>query len=142
MANVFANTQLVTFETLYLLQPNLVFAGSVNNEYSKEFGREGNKVGDTIQIRLPQQFNGRTGTSVNLEGITDRTIPLTLTTQFGVDFEVTSADLKLSGDDVRTRYIGKAMVTIANRINRDCATVIALTCPNVVGTPGTPIATE
>ena len=142
MANVFANTQLVTYESLYLLQPNLVLAGELNNDYTKEFGVAGNKVGSSINIRLPQQFNGRTGTSVNLEGITDRTIPLTLTTQFGVDFEVTSADLKLSVDDVRTRYIDKAMVTIANRINRDCATVIALTCPNVVGTPGTPIATE
>jgi hypothetical protein len=142
MANLFANTQLVTFETLYLLQPNLVFAGSVNNEYSKEFGREGNKVGDTIQIRLPQQFLGRTGTAVNLEGITDRTIPLTLTTQFGVDFAVTSADLKLSVDDVRNRYLNKAAITIANKVDRDGFTLAAITSTNMVGVPGTALTNE
>src|SRR3982750_4226823 len=142
MANVFANTQLVTYETLYLLQPNLVLAGELNNDYSKQFGQEGNKVGSSINIRLPQQFIGRTGTSVNLESISDRTIPLSLTTQFGVDFQVTSADLKLSIDDVRGRYLSKAAVTIGNKINRDAATVISLTCPNIVGTPGTAITTE
>src|SRR5437763_10397057 len=142
MPNVFANTQLVTYEALYLLQPNLVLAREINNDYSKEFGVEGNKRGTSINIRLPQQFLGRTGTSVSIENIADRNIPLTLTTQFGVDFEVTSADLKLSVDDVRNRYVNKAMVTIANRINRDVATVMALTCPNIVGTPGTAITTE
>jgi hypothetical protein len=142
MANVFANTQAVTFETLYLLQPNLVFAGSVNNDYSKQFGQEGNKRGDTINIRLPQQFLGRTGTAVNLESITDRTIPLTLTTQFGVDFAVTSADLKLSIDDVRNRYLNKAAITIANKVDRDGFTLAAITSTNIVGTPGTALTNE
>src|SRR3982750_17740 len=142
MANVFANTQLVTFETLYLLQPNLVFAGSVNNDYSSQFGQEGNKRGDTINIRLPQQFLGRTGTAVNIESLTDRTIPLTLTTQFGVDFAVTSADLKLSIDDVRNRYLNKAALTIANKVDRDGFTLAAITSTNLVGTPGTALTNE
>jgi hypothetical protein len=142
MANTFANTQLVTYESLDLLQPNLVFGGSINNDYSKEFGQEGRKVGSSISIRLPQQFIGRYGTAVNIENIADRTIPLTLTTQFGVDFEVTSADLKLNVDDVRNRYIKKAMVRIANQIDRDCFTLAALTCPNIVGTPGTRFSSE
>jgi hypothetical protein len=142
MANTFANTQLVTYESLDLLQPNLVFGGSINNDYSKEFGQEGRKVGSSISIRLPQQFIGRYGTAVNIENIADRTIPLTLTTQFGVDFEVTSADLKLNVDDVRNRYIKKAMIRIANQIDRDCFTLAALTCPNIVGTPGTRFSSE
>jgi hypothetical protein len=142
VANTFANTQRVSYETLDLLQPNLVFGGSINNDYSKEFGQEGRKVGNSINIRLPAQFIGRTGTSVNIEDITDRTSPLTLTTQFGVDFEVTSADLKLSVDDVKNRYINKAMIRIANQIDRDCFTVASLTCPNIVGTPGTAITSE
>jgi hypothetical protein len=140
--NLFANTQLVTYESLDLLQPNLVFGGSINNDYSKEFGNEGRKVGSSISIRLPQQFIGRFGQSVNIESIADRTIPLTLTTQFGVDFQVTSADLKLSIDDVRNRYIKKAMIRIANQVDRDCFTVAALTCPNIVGTPGTRLSSE
>jgi hypothetical protein len=49
MANTFANTQLVTYESLDLLQPNLVFGGSINNDYSKEFGQEGKKVGNSDQ---------------------------------------------------------------------------------------------
>jgi hypothetical protein len=142
MANVFANTQAVSYETLYLLQPNLVFAGSVNNDYSKQFGVEGNKRGDTINIRLPQQFLGRTGTAVNIESLTDRTIPLTLTTQFGVDFAVTSADLKLSVDDVRNRYLNKAAITIANKVDRDGFTLAAITSTNMVGTPGTALTNE
>lgn len=142
MANVFANTQLVTYEALDLLQPNLVFGGMMNNDYSKEFGQEGRKVGNSINIRLPQQWIGRYGTAVNIENIADRTVPLTLTTQFGVDFEVTSADLKLQVDNVKNRYIKKAIIRMANQIDRDCFTVASLTTPNIVGTPGTRLTSE
>jgi hypothetical protein len=59
-----------------------------------------------------------------------------------VDFAVTSADFKLSVDDVRNRYLNKAAITIANKVDRDGFTLAAITSTNMVGVPGTALTNE
>ena len=61
---------------------------------------------------------------------------MTLSTQFGVDVEFTSADLELSMDDFSERYMKPAMAVVANKIDRD-GLAQALNVYQSVGVPGT-----
>jgi hypothetical protein len=139
--NTLLTTQEISYESLMILKNNLTFARNCYKEFEGDFGQAGNKIGATLNIRKPPRFIGRTGQAVNLEGLTDSIVPLTLNTQFGVDFQVSSFDMKLSIDDFRRRYLVPAMIAIANKVDRDGLVMAAATCPNVVGTPGTPATT-
>jgi uncharacterized protein affecting Mg2+/Co2+ transport len=137
VANAFQNIRLVTYEALDILQPNMAFGNAVDKSYSSDFGDEGYQVGDTIYIRLPQQYLGRTGAAISLENLTDRTTPLTITTQYGVDFAITSKERALNIENLRGRYLEPGFVTVASKVDRDGLLMAALTVPNFVGTPGT-----
>lgn len=137
MANIFQNIRLIAYEGLDILTPNMAFGNAVDKSYSSDFGDEGYQVGDTIYIRLPQQYLGRTGAAISLENLADRTTPLTITTQYGVDFAITSKERALNIENLRSRYLDPGFVTVASKVDRDGLLVAALTTPNFVGTPGT-----
>lgn len=137
MANTLLTTQEITYETLMILKNQLKFAANVHRGYDDQFGVAGRKIGATLNIRKPPRFVGRTGQAVNLEGLTDTFVPLTLNTQFGVDFEASSSEMKLSIDDFRNRYLQAAAATIANKIDRDGLLMAYQSTANTVGVAGT-----
>ncbi len=65
---------------------------------------------------------------------------MTLTTQFHVDVQFTTADLATSVDMFKERVINPAVAAVANKIDRDGAVFAYQNIPNAVGTPGTPPA--
>lgn len=141
MANTLLTNQEITFETLMILRNTLKFAANVHRGYDDQFGVSGNKLGATLNIRKPPRFVGRTGQAVNLEGLTDTYVPLTLTTQFGVDFQASSSEMKLSIDDFKNRYLKAAAAAIANKIDRDGLQTCYQATANTVGVAGTTPAT-
>jgi len=108
----------------------------VNRQYSSKFAIEGAKIGTVINARKPPRYVGRTGTAIGVEDATETQVPVTLTTQFGVDISFSSADLTLSISDFSNRFIKPAIATIANKIDFDGLQLFK-TVANSVGTPGT-----
>ncbi len=137
MANTNLTISMVTQEALRILENNLSFTKGVNREYDDKFAIEGAKIGDTLNIRKPARYVGRTGATMATEDHTETSVPLTLDTQFGVDVNFTSKELTLSIDDFSQRILAPAMATIANKIDRDGLTMAYQSVANVVGTPGT-----
>lgn len=136
-ANTFLTTQQLTQETLLILTNNLKAAAHCHRGYDSEYGQKGAKIGATLNIRKPVRFKGRQGQAFNPEGVQETTVPLTLSFQAGVDFEMSSVERKLSVDYLRDRILKPAAVTIANQID---ATVLYLAYQAVAqnaGTPGT-----
>lgn len=136
MANTNLTISMVTQEALRILENNLSFTKGVNREYDDKFAIEGAKIGDTLNIRKPARYVGRTGATMVTEDHTETSVPLTLDTQFGVDVNFTSKELTLSIDDFSQRILAPAMATIANKIDRDGLTMAYQSVANVVGTPG------
>ena len=136
-ANTLLTTQFITFECLRIIENNLKAAARFYRGYDDQFAKNGAKIGNTLNVRVPPRFIGRLGQAVNLEGVTDSTLPVTLSTQFGVDFQFSSSELALSADDFSNRYLRPAAATIANKIDADCLKIAALNTYNAVGTPGT-----
>lgn len=136
MANALLTASMITNESLRVLENNLTFAKGVNREYDGKFAQEGAKIGDTLNIRKPARYVGRTGATMSIEDHTETSVPLQLTTQFGVDTSFTTKDLTLSVDEFSDRIVKPAMATIANKIDRD-GLALYKNVYNSVGTPGT-----
>lgn len=136
MANTNLTISMITREALRILENNLTFAKGVNREYDDKFAVEGAKIGDTLNIRKPARYVGRSGATLSVEDHTETSVPLQLDTQFGVDLNFTSKELLLDIDDFSTRILAPAMAVVANKIDRDGLNLYS-SVYNAVGTPGT-----
>lgn len=136
MANTNLTISQVTREALRILKNNLAFARGVNRQYDDKFAIEGAKIGDTLNIRKPARYVGRTGAALSVEDHSETSSPLTLDTQFGVDVNFTSKELTLDISDFAKRVLEPAVCTIANKIDFDGMNLYQ-SVPNAVGTYGT-----
>lgn len=136
MANTLLTISMITNEALRVLKNNLTFTKRVNRQYDSKFGIEGAKIGTVVNARKPPRYVGRTGQAISVEDATETQVPVTLTTQFGVDISFSSADLALSIDDFSNRFIKPAIAVVANKVDYD-GMQLYKTVSNSVGTPGT-----
>ena len=121
MVNTILTPTAVTREALRVLHQKLNFVGSITRDYDDSFARQGAKIGDTLKVRLPNQYVVRTGSTLNL-GVTDTTestVDLKVQTQKGVDLNFTSVDLTMALDDFSERILEPAMSVLAANIEAD-----------------------
>ena len=141
MSNQVLTPTMVTNDAVIVLENNLTIAKFIDRSYEPQFGREGEKVGSTIQVRKPPRFLGRLGPTLTVEDDYETSVPLTLTTQFGVDLQFTSQEMALQIQDFRERLLVPVMATTANRIDRDLCGLFA-SIWNLVGTAGVTPASQ
>lgn len=136
MSNTLLTPTKILDESLMILENNLSFTARSNRDYSDEFAVSGAKIGATVNARKPNRFVGTTGAALNIENVNETSVPITLTTQFHVDFTFISQELTLIVDEFADRYLRPAMATIANKIDFD-GLGLASSVANNVGTVGT-----
>lgn len=134
--NLLLTSTLITRESMRVLENNLTMVKCVNRQYDDKFGVEGAKIGQIVNARKPIRVVGRTGQAASIEPITETSVPVPLTTQAGVDLEVSQADLLLKIDDFGDRILKPCVANIANRMDADTA-ALANQLWESVGTPGT-----
>ena len=137
MSSTLLTISTITREAAMVLENSLTFTKHVNREYDEKFAIQGAKVGDTVNVRKPPRYVGRTGAAISIENSTESSVPVTLTTQFGVDIAFSSKDLLLNIDDFSKRFIKPAMAVVSNKIDHD-GLMLYQTVFNATGTPGTP----
>lgn len=135
MSNTLLTISEITLEATRVLENSLTFASRINREYDDQFAVAGAKIGDTVNIRKPPRYVGRTGAALALEDAVETSVPLTLDTQFGVDIVFSSKDLALSIDQFSQRFLKPALATVANKIDYDGLQLYNKVA-NYVGTPG------
>lgn len=136
MANTELNISMITNEALMVLENNLTFTKYVNRQYDDRFGDSGAQIGDTINIRKPPRYIGRSGTALGVEDFVETSVPLQLATQFGVDINFTSKELTLNIADFSDRVLKPAIAAIANKIDAD-GMALYTDVYQSVGTPNT-----
>lgn len=140
MSNNLLTISQITNEGLMVLENNLAFGALCNRQYADQFALSGAKIGYTVNVRKPPRYIGTTGPALNVEDTNETYVPITLTTQFHVDVQFTTADMATSMDLFKTRVINPAVATVGNKIDRDGAVFAYQNTPNAVGTPGSPPA--
>lgn len=134
--NTLLTISMITNEALRVLENHLTLLKGVNREYDDKFAVDGAKIGSVVNARKPPKYIGRTGKIMQIEDTEETSVPIELTTQFGVDVRFSSSDLALSIDMFSDRILKPAVATIANKLDSDLATLYNQLY-NAVGTPGT-----
>lgn len=119
MPNAILTPTMVTREALRVLHQKLNFVGNIVRDYDDSFAQKGAKIGDTIKVRLPNQYTVRTGAALSAQDTTESSVSLQIGTQKGVDLNFTSAELTLSLDDFSQRILEPAMSVLAANIEAD-----------------------
>ena len=119
MANTLLTPTAVTRESLRVLHQKLNFVGSIVRDYDSSYAKSGAKIGDSLKIRLPNQYTVRTGATLSAQDTTESSVTLQVATQKGVDLNFTSVDLTMSLDDFSKRIIDPAMSVLAGNIEAD-----------------------
>lgn len=109
----------VTREALRILHQKLTFVGNINRSYDDSFAKSGAKIGDSLKIRLPNEYTVRTGATLSTQDIEEASVTLQVATQKGVDLNFSSAELTLSLDDFSSRILEPAMAVLAASIEAD-----------------------
>lgn len=128
MSNTILTPTAVTRKALMILHQKLNFIGNINRQYDSSFAKSGAKIGDSLKIRLPNQFQTRTGKTINVQDTTEDSVTLQVASQIGVDFQFDSAEWTLSLDDYSERILEPAMNVLAAKIE---STVITGVYPYV-----------
>lgn len=138
MPNSILTPTAVTRKALQILHQKLNFIGSVNRQYDDSFAKTGAKIGDSLKIRLPNQYTVRTGASLSTQDTTETSTTLQVATQKGVDITFSSNELTLSLDDFSDRILQPAMSVLAANMEAD-ALSMALDVYNSVNNVGSAI---
>uniref|UniRef100_UPI0037C69D42 hypothetical protein n=1 Tax=Phenylobacterium sp. TaxID=1871053 RepID=UPI0037C69D42 len=67
MPNTLLSATAVTREALRVLHQKLSFVGTITRDYDDRFAQQGAKVGDTLKIRLPNQYVVRSGATLSAQ---------------------------------------------------------------------------
>lgn len=119
MSNTILTPTAVTREALRVLHQKLNFVGSIERQYDDSFAKDGAKIGDSLKIRLPNQYTVRTGAALQAQDTTESSVTLQVATQKGVDLNFTSTELTLSLQDFSDRVLEPAMSVLAANIEAD-----------------------
>jgi hypothetical protein len=119
MSNSVLTPTAVTREALRILHQKLNFVGSINRQYDDSFAKSGAKIGNSLKIRLPNEYTVRTGAAINVQDTAETSETLTVATQKGVDTQFTSDELTMSLDDFSKRILDPAMSVLAANIEYD-----------------------
>jgi hypothetical protein len=119
VANTILTPTAVTRKAAMILHQKLNFVGSINRQYDDSFANSGAKIGDSLKIRMPNEYTVRTGINMAAQNVVETSETLTVATVKGVDMNFSSQELALSLDDFSERIIDPAMTVLAANIEAD-----------------------
>ncbi len=119
MANTLLTPTAVTRKALQIQHQKLTFVGSIVRDYDDAYAKRGAKIGDSLKIRLPNQYVVRSGATLAAQDTAETSVTLQIASQKGVDINFTSAELTLSMDDFADRVLEPAMAVLAANVEAD-----------------------
>lgn len=136
MANSLLTPKVITREALRILHNETTLLNNVNRTYNDRFAKSGAKIGETLNIRKPNQYKIRRGRVAQVQDVQEESIPLTVQQPVGVDMKFDSRELTLDIDNFSERYIRPAVSRLTAALESDMMKFILPQIPNAVVNPG------
>ena len=134
MANSILTPQIITREALRILHAESNFLTKINRQYDSRFAVSGAKIGTSLDVRLPNKFTVRTGSSYTAQNMIERKVNLPVATIKGVDCTISDSELTLSLNDFSEQFLKPAMNQLASDIEYNAMLSMYKSVPNYVGT--------
>ena len=139
MANSILTPSIITKEALRILHAQSNFLTKINRQYDSRFAVSGAKIGTSLDVRLPNKFTVRTGSTYSAQNMIERKVNLPVATIKGVDLTITDSELTLSLNDFSEQFLKPAMNQLASDIEYSAMLAMYKAVPNAVGTVSTQI---
>ena len=117
--NAILTIDMITRAAVSLFKNSNMFIRNLDTQYDGQFAIDGAKIGDTLRIRLPNDFTVRTGTAISIQDTSEKYTSLALSTQKGVDVAFSTAERTLKMDDYAERVLMPMMNDLAGNIAAD-----------------------
>ena len=119
MANIQLTINLITREAVRLWKNANAFVQHVDMQYDDSFAKTGAKIGQSLRIRLPNDFTVRTGPAAQVQDTAEQSTTLVLATQKGVDVSFNTVDRTMSLDDFSRRVLAPMVNNLAGAVAAD-----------------------
>lgn len=136
-SNTLLTPDQITREALRILHEKLSFVRSINRQYDDSFAKSGAKIGDTLRIRMPVQYNVTNGATFVKQDSVEQNISLSVTRRKHIGMGFTSNDLTMDIDNFSKRFIEPAMSRLAAEVETDAIASATKLTFNQVGSAGT-----
>lgn len=127
MANGFNNSlitiNMVTKMAVRIFKNTNRFLKSINTQYSDMFAIDGAQIGDTVRIRLPNDYVVRVGAAASVQNTTEQYTTLPLQTQIGVDTGFSTAERSLKLESYAERVMLPKMNKLAGAVAADLMSI-------------------
>lgn len=122
MSNTILTINSITREAVALWKNSNAFLQNVDQQYDDQYAKTGAKIGQTLRIRLPNDYTVRTGAAASVQDTAEQSTTLTLATQKGVDMSFSMVERTMSLDDYSERVIAPAVNNLGGAIAADLIT--------------------
>lgn len=116
MANTFLTDSVITKKAVRLFTNTNLFIQNINRQYDKRFAVEGAKIGDTLRIRLPNDYTVTNGPAASVQDTTEQQTTLVVQYQRHVDIGFTSEQRTLDLEDLGERFLAPMMNNLAGDV--------------------------
>ncbi|CAG4900757.1 P22 phage major capsid protein family protein [Paraburkholderia saeva] len=123
MSNSLLTINMITNEAVRLFSQTNAFLRTVNRQYDDQFARSGAKIGNTLRIRLPNDYVVNNGPAITPQGTNEQNTTLTVATQKNVPISFGTAEKTMSLDDFSERILAPAINRLAASVAGDLMTV-------------------
>lgn len=128
MSNSLLTINMITNEAVRLFSQTNAFLRRVNRQYDDQFARTGAKIGNTLRIRLPNDYIVNTGPAITPQGTNEQNTSLTVATQKNVPVSFGTAEKTMSLDDYSERILAPAVNRLAASMAGDLISVSNAAC--------------
>lgn len=137
--NTFITPTWVTKDVAMFWKNSIKLVGKFDRQWNKEWAKSASKLGDTIQVRIPQRFIVNEGQALIIQSILNQTVPLSINHQYQVGMEWSSADSALRVEEVQKRYTKPAGYALANKADVQAGAEVYKSVYYSIGAPGVPL---
>lgn len=133
MSNTILTINMITREAVRLWVNTNSFLQHIDTQYDDQFAVTGAKIGQSLRIRLPNDYTVRTGPVAQVQDTQETSTTLTLATQKGVDVSFNSVERTMSLDDYSKRILAPAVNNLVGAVAADVMSGAEPGVSNLVG---------
>ena len=119
MANTLLTIDMITREAVRLWKNSNAFIQNVDMQYDESFAVGGAKIGDSLRIRLPNDFTVATGPGLQVQDTAEQSTTLVLATQKHVDVSYSTLQRTMQLDDYSRRVLAPMVNNLAGAVAVD-----------------------
>lgn len=121
MANTILTIDMITRAAVTMFKNTNAFLQNINTQYDSQFAQDGAKIGDTLRIRLPNDYTVSSGPALSVQDTSEKYTALAVTAQRHVDVAFNTAERTLKLDDYSDRILMPMMNNLAGSVAYDVA---------------------